>query len=100
MIKNPDTWLTTYKVGNLLRLPGAATDDSTAVTPTSLSLDVFAGYFRLDGSLISTQGTLSSPNYSLKDSLTRGATYSIDLTDSDLNGNKCVYLHLPCITLV
>lgn len=88
MIKNPDTWLTTYKVGNPLRLPGTATDDSTAVAPTSLSLDVFSGYFRLDGSLISTQGTLSSPNYSLKDSLVRGATYSIDLTDSDLNGKQ------------
>ena len=88
MIKNPDTWLTTYKVGNPLRLPGASADDNTAMTPTSLSLDVFSGYFRLDGSLIRTQGTLASPNYSLKDSLARGTTYSIDLTDSDLNGKQ------------
>ena len=88
MIKNPDTWLTTYKVGNPLRLPGAATDDSTAVTPTSLSLDVSSNYFRLGGTSIRTQGSLSSPNYSFKKSLARGTTYSIDLTNTTLNGKQ------------
>jgi hypothetical protein len=86
MIKNPDTWLTTYKVGNPFRLPGATADDTTVVTPTSLNLDVFSGYYRLDGSLILTQGTYTSPNYSVRASLARGTTYSIDISDASLYG--------------
>ena len=87
MIKNPDTWLTTYKVGNPLRLPGATIDDATTTAPTSLSLNVTSGYYRLDGSFILTQGTLADPG-SLKKSLTRGTVYSIDLTDSTLSGKQ------------
>ena len=87
MIKNPDTWLTTYKVGNPLRLPGATIDDATTTTPTSLSLNVLSGYYRLDGAFIRTQGTLADPG-SLKKSLTRGNVYSIDLTDSTLSGKQ------------
>jgi hypothetical protein len=78
MIKNPDTWLTTYKVGNPLRLPGATTDDSTAVAPTSKTLTIFGSYYRMDSDLMITQGSYASPNLSVSTSFDRGYTYEID----------------------
>ena len=80
MIKNPDTWLTTYKVGNPLRLPGATADDSTSVAPTSKTLGTLAGtYYTIGGSLLYTQGTYSSPT-SITVELARGSVYEIDIS--------------------
>ena len=78
MIKNPDTWLTTYKVGNPFRLPGATADDSTAVAPTSKTLTLYSGFYRMDSTIIYTQGSYASPNLSLSASFDRGYTYEID----------------------
>jgi len=87
MIKTPDQWLTNYKVGNPFRLPGATSDASVPVTPTSLTLDIFT-FYRLNGDLVYTQGSYASPNLSISAELARGATYEIDLTDTDLTGKE------------
>jgi hypothetical protein len=82
MIKNPDTWLTTYKVGNSLRLPGAANDDSTSVSPTTKTLEIFGGsFYRISesGTLLYTQGSYSSPT-SIATELARGSIYEIDIS--------------------
>ena len=82
MIKNPDTWLTTYKVGNPLRLPGATADDSTSTSPITKTLEIFAGsFYRISesGTLLYTQGSYSSPT-SIATELARGSIYEIDIS--------------------
>ena len=81
MIKNPDTWLTTYKIGNPLRLPGATSDHITTTTPTAKTLTIFSGYYRMGTDLMLTQGTYASPNLGVSTSFERGYTYEIDTSD-------------------
>lgn len=80
MIKRPDTWLTTYKVSYPFRLPGAIDDDVTSVSPIFKTLGILSGtYFTVDGSLLFTQGTYSSPT-SITVELERGSVYKIDIS--------------------
>ena len=78
MIKNPQSWLTTYKIGNPLRLPGATADHITTTTPTAKTLTILSIYYRMGTDLMRTQGTYASPNLGVSTSFERGYTYEID----------------------